>query len=448
MYFLIHFPWTRSHCIKYRTYAEVYMNDIFEPRPFSVSNSIASLDYELQLSIEQPDLTPAEVGDKITEFEDQDFVEFLHHYHFLSSAERAFYCLGLDDEIWDGLYPTPEFYGLNGNDTESKWDRWYYGIYCHKDDIQNNSWVTNPYEQITAIKNNEWKNYYNRMTTTITPSWGAAIAAHIQKAKAEKDGYKDGAYAAFTKPGFTYTRFPLRASQKQIRNANHFMLQQGYCYLRLFAVKYRRQIAQCIGSYPTIDKVMTQLVMHPTFRRNDNFVTAYISGPFLGHITKSKKENPFYLGTLRRLSEGMPIRLGASVSSQGKRKDKDGDTPMIDMALIPFVAKDGKWKKSGPPIQVPENSLTKNQVQLLERAHADIICAQQAGLPRPAVYQLECRFNALIKELNLAYDIMKTSQQEGLQYFLDHLLTLTQKSHQFSVDVYQTILKTSKDAEQ
>ena len=137
------------------------------------------------------------------------------------------------------------------------------------------------------------------MTTTTTSSWGAAIAAHIQQAKAEKNGHKNGTYATFTKTGFAYARFPLQSSLKQIREANHLMLQQGYCYLRLFAVKYRRQIAQCMGSYPTIDKVMTQLVMHPTFRRNDNFVTAYISGPFMGHIAKSKKENPFYLGTLR-----------------------------------------------------------------------------------------------------------------------------------------------------
>ena len=186
--------------------------------------------------------------------------------------------------------------------------------------------------------------------TTSTSSWDATIAAHIQQAKAAKNDHKDGIYATFTKPGFAFARFPLGASPKQIRETNHLILRQGYCYLCLFAVKYRRQIAQCLGSYPVITRVMTQLVMHPVFRRNNNFITAYIPGPFLRHIAKSKKENPFYLGTLRRLSEGMPIRLGASGSSQGKRKDKDGDTPMIDMALIPFVAKDGKWKKSGPPI--------------------------------------------------------------------------------------------------
>ena len=53
--------------------------------------------------------------------------------------------------------------------------------------------------------------------TTTNSSWGATIAAHLQTAKAEKDGHKDGAYAAFTKPGLAYARFPLRASPKQIR---------------------------------------------------------------------------------------------------------------------------------------------------------------------------------------------------------------------------------------
>ena len=57
----------------------------------------------------------------------------------------------------------------------------------------------------------------------------------------------DAAKAAFLQPGFAYARNPLRASAKQIREANHIMLQQGYCYLRLFAVKYRRQIAACLG---------------------------------------------------------------------------------------------------------------------------------------------------------------------------------------------------------
>ena len=89
----------------------------------------------------------------------------------------------------------------------------------------------------------------------ITSFWGETIATYLSQAKASKEGPQDGTYAAFTKPGFAYARFPLRASPKQIREANHLMLQQGYCYLRLFAVKYRRQIAACLGKNPTFSKV-------------------------------------------------------------------------------------------------------------------------------------------------------------------------------------------------
>ena len=44
-----------------------------------------------------------------------------------------------------------------------------------------------------------------------TSSWDAANSAHICNANAEKEGHKDGAYAAFPKPGFAYARFPLLA---------------------------------------------------------------------------------------------------------------------------------------------------------------------------------------------------------------------------------------------
>ena len=118
-------------------------------------------------------------------------------------------------------------------------------------------------------------------------SWGAAITAHIQRAKAEKDSHQDGTYAAFTKPGFAYARFPLQASPKQIREANHLMSQQGYCYLRLFAHKYRRPIAACLGQNPTFSRVEEQLGAHAIFHRGDSFVTAYISRPILAYIAKS-----------------------------------------------------------------------------------------------------------------------------------------------------------------
>ena len=129
-------------------------------------------------------------------------------------------------------------------------------------------------------------------------SWGEAIATYLSQAKASKEGPQDGAYATFTKPGFAYARFPLQASPKQIREANHLMLQQGYCYLRLFAVKYHRRIAASLGQNPTFSKVEQQRGLYRSFRRGDSFFTAYISGPFQAHIAKSRKENPFHMGTL------------------------------------------------------------------------------------------------------------------------------------------------------
>ena len=126
------------------------------------------------------------------------------------------------------------------------------------------------------------------------------------------------------------------------------MLQDGHCYLHLFAVRYRCQIARCLGRYPTFSRVEYQLRKHPAFRCNDQFVTAYISASFVAHIAKSGKENPVYLGNLRQLNEGMPIRIGASSSGKEKEKDADGDTPMTNMAIIPYVDKDGKWAKAGP----------------------------------------------------------------------------------------------------
>ena len=169
--------------------------------------------------------------------------------------------------------------------------------------------------------------------TTNNSSWGAAITAHIQKERKIKE--EDGAYAAFTKPGFAYARFPLRASPKQIREANHLMLQQGYCYLCLFAVKYRRQIAACLGQNPTFFHVEQQLSMNTHFRRGDNFVTAYISGPFQVHIAKSRKENPFHLATLRRLNSGLPIRAGSTQPPMLPARPQSTEVAMIDVPMLP-----------------------------------------------------------------------------------------------------------------
>ena len=112
------------------------------------------------------------------------------------------------------------------------------------------------------------------------------------------------------------------------------MLQPGYCYLRLFAVKYCRQIAACLGYNPTFTKVEQQLSLHPAFRRGYWLFTAYISGPFQAHLTKSRKENPFHLGTLRRLNSGVPIRV-VSIQPPMLPAPQSTEVAMIDVSMLP-----------------------------------------------------------------------------------------------------------------
>ena len=104
----------------------------------------------------------------------------------------------------------------------------------------------------------------------------------------------------------------------------------------------------------------------------------------------------------------MPIRIGSSVSSpKGKGKVTDGDTPMTDMAVIPYVDKDGKWSKVEPPIQVPKNFHTDNPIRLLEAGHNDNIQAQVANMERRVIYIFERRFNNLIREMDQAYTVIQ-----------------------------------------
>ena len=170
---------------------------------------------------------------------------------------------------------------------------------------------------------------------TTNSSWGAAITAHLQHAKAKKTCHTIGTYAEFTRPGLAYARFPIRASPKPIRQANHLMLQQGYCYLRLFAIKYRRQIAACLGQNPTFSRVKQQLGTNANFCRGNSFVTAYISWPFQAYIAKSRQDNPFHLGTLRRLNSGMPIRVGSTHPPMLRATPQSTEVAIIDVPMLP-----------------------------------------------------------------------------------------------------------------
>ena len=199
------------------------------------------------------------------------------------------------------------------------------------------------------------------------------------------------------------------------------MLRQGYCYLRLFVVKYRRQIAQCLGKLPTYERVEQQLRAHRAFPRGDSFVTAYISGPFVAHIAKSWKENPFHLGTLRRLKEGIPIRLGAArePSPASVPAITSGDQEMIDISLIPMSA---TYQQLRNTRKVSANQMTTAQHQVIMEVWNSIQLARQSmKMNEEDLEALEDRFESLTQELNMAYRKISGDTAEGMNYLHQNL---------------------------
>ena len=288
--------------------------------------------------------------------------------------------------------------------------------------------------------------------TTYQSSWGAELeklTAHAAQLRANINKPADGEIATFTKPGFAYAVLLLPASPKQIREDYHQMLPDGHCYLRLFVVLYRRQITQCLGTYLTFSGIQQQLRKNPAFRRHDQFVTAYISAPFVAHIAKSKKENPFYLGTFRQLNTGLPIRVGASASTAAPAPPAipGPEVDMIDMALVPYIIQTGHWEKKQAHHYVIKNQHTEHRVRLIEAAHQDIVRAKEAGMERQTTYILECHFNRLVWQFNEAYLAFREGQKDGMKHLEMNLLSLTQKANKFSVDVYQVIINQAKYTE-
>ena len=279
-------------------------------------------------------------------------------------------------------------------------------------------------------------------------SWDDEINSHAAKVAAIRagPGHLDGIVRKFTSPGYAYTLAPLRASPKQIREANHLMLRQGYCYLRLFAVKYRRQIAQCLGKLPTYERVEQQLRAYRAIPRGDSFVTAYISGPFVAHIAKSRKENPFHLGTLRRLNEGMPIRLGAAREpSPTVPTITAGDQEMIDVSLIPMSA---TYQQLRNTKKVPANQMTTAQYQVIMEVWNSIQLARQSTkMNEEDLEALEDRFETLTQELNVAYRKITGDTAEGMNYLHQNLHGLATQASQFSGLVHQRLARTAEGEE-
>ena len=105
------------------------MNDIFEPRPLSLQNAFSTFEEAL---FEQDTLDTYNWDSQ--PFSDEVYIQWLNHYYFLSPVERTYFCLGLNDKVWDSIYLPNSFYGFDNDATESEWDNWFYAINRHTND--------------------------------------------------------------------------------------------------------------------------------------------------------------------------------------------------------------------------------------------------------------------------------------------------------------------------
>jgi hypothetical protein len=94
-----------------------------------------------------------------------------------------------------------------------------------------------------------------------------------------------------------------KASPAVIRRGNKLMQNNGFCYLRLFACKYREYTAKRLGTNPLGANIEAHLATHAAHRRGDNFILTRITGPFQAHIYKSRYENRAWRGDLSRYAD-------------------------------------------------------------------------------------------------------------------------------------------------
>ena len=140
--------------------------------------------------------------------------------------------------------------------------------------------------------------------------------------------------------------------------------------------------------------------MNANFRRGDSFVTAYISGPFQAHIAKSRKENPFNLGTLHRLNSGMPIRVGAT---QPPRLPAPPPSQEVAMINVPILLKAGEANQVVRTSAVHANDMMIAEQSMAQAAWASIQLARQDDwITEKELFDLEERFDSLVGELNNA----------------------------------------------
>ena len=154
---------------------------------------------------------------------------------------------------------------------------------------------------------------------------------------------------------------------------------------------------------------------------------AYISGAFRAHIDKSRKENPFYLGTLHCHNDGLPIRVCANQSPQSPARiappprASSQVVAMIDVSMLAEAAA----KQIIETMVVPANQMTIAQQRIVQAIWQIIqLARQEARMSKEELSNLEVRFISLVAELNNAYRKITQDTKGGMQFLYEHLHTI------------------------
>ena len=239
--------------------------------------------------------------------------------------------------------------------------------------------------------------------TTITIDGRTATPPHLGNIVTSRTvPHTKGAVKQISEKVLTHAIAPLRAPLKQVRETNYLMLQAGYCYLRLFANAHRRQIAQALGAYPTVGRILDQLAAHAAFRRHDKFVQVKLTSSFLAHVYQTKTENKCWLNELRRLCGSVPVRVGAY--SSGVAVTATDDVEMVDVAPLPKMG-EGVLEAIYDHLR----SLATQAVEFSNMVHTEI--AKTAEDDRSRVTALQKALEHHAANFSILYQIVKSEQE-------------------------------------
>ena len=146
-----------------------------------------------------------------------------------------------------------------------------------------------------------------------------------------------------------------KASPAVIRRGNKLMQTHGFCYLRIFACKYREYTARRLGINPKGAQVEAHLATHAAHRRGDNFILTRITGPFQAHIYRSRYENRAWRGDLSRYAD-CTIAGGKGESSGHRRLPAPTPMEAIEYHPVPEASGDGTLQATGAKIRIQNPS--------------------------------------------------------------------------------------------